>query len=889
MTFDELHAESMRLTLVDLKAAGRMAQRTHRQALSLGTVRELGLAQRLLGHVALLRSRHVKALEHYRASVGHLEVAGLEQELALTKSAGVFVLIYLADFELLDRWAAEARAHFEANNDHTRVARLDSNLAFALFRQDRFTDALALYVQAERELLETGRTTDVAVVLWNKATCLISMGDYAAAGRAHREARAFAERHQLPLHLAAIDYNVAYLHYLYLSGDYTEAMQLYDIARKTGEPYRRALCDLDEAEMYLELNLHREASELAHRAIRAFRRLRMPYEQGKATAFLAIAEGQLGHGDRALRAIAASRRTFRRERNEVWLALLDVYQAILLDRAGQLKQARKLAEGARRYFAQSVFPAKAITAELLVARLDQRLGKWGQALERCDGVTLKLPSTGSASLEYQTAQLRAETLEVMGRHREARLGYETARTLLERLRFRLRGDEIKIAFLKDKLSVYDNLFWLTVSDATQPDRVRQAFAVAETAKSRSMAEQAKSVNSSSDSAEVLEIRRELDAVYQQVQREESRPGAAGLADLRNRSRRLETELAGRQAALHALAGEQAAPAHLENTDELRAWLPPGTQLIEYFVSRDTVFAFLLDRQRLRVWPLSPVSRVQRLVRFLRLQLRGSRAALHAHLRALHEEVLAPLRPFLDGDHLIIVPHGALHAIPFAALHDGDRYLIDQFAISYVPSASLLRITAARPLGRGSQSLVVGVPDERAPLIEVEARTLVTELPNAKLLLGADASLAHLRAEAKSARFLHLAAHGFVQRENPLFSAIRLADSWLTVFDLYRCDFPADLVTLSGCSTGLSEVVGADELVGLLRGLLQAGARNALVSLWDVDDASTTRLMQDFYRQMLSEGLSPVAALRQASLNLRTAYDDPYHWAAFCLVGPGKNF
>jgi CHAT domain-containing protein len=280
--------------------------------------------------------------------------------------------------------------------------------------------------------------------------------------------------------------------------------------------------------------------------------------------------------------------------------------------------------------------------------------------------------------------------------------------------------------------------------------------------------------------------------------------------------------------------------------------------------------------------------VQRLARFLRLQLRGSRNALHAHLRRMYEELLEPLRPSLTGGHLVIVPHGALHSIPFAALHDGSGYLLDRYAISYAPSADLLRLTAERPAAEGIQSLVVGVADAQAPLIEREARTLAEILPDAKLLLGDDASFARLREEGRHSRIVHLAAHGFVQRENPLFSAIRLANSWLTVFDLYRCSLPADLVTLSGCSTGLNEVVGGDELVGLLRGLLQAGARNALVSLWDVDDGSTTELMEGFYRRLLLDGLSPVDALRAASLDLRGTYEDPYHWAAFHLVGLGKK-
>jgi CHAT domain-containing protein len=514
-------------------------------------------------------------------------------------------------------------------------------------------------------------------------------------------------------------------------------------------------------------------------------------------------------------------------------------------------------------------------------------------LRRCTTAAQAEAVAGSASLDYQESQLRAGALEAMGRHREARLAYERAAACLERLRFRLRGDEIKIAFLKDKLSVYDNLFWLTLTDAL-PDRVKAAFRVAELAKSRSMAEQMRGpALADEEPAELLALRRDLDVVYQQIQREESGGRVpAQVAALRDQARRQEATLAGRLAGLNALRrANPAATADVWDADTLRSWLPGDTQLLEFFVSRGTLFVFLADRTQVRVWPLAPARRIQELVRILRFQLSpqgGSPAAVQGHLRHLHDELLAPVRPLLTGEHLAIVPHGILHGLPFAALHDGDGFLLDRYAISYAPSATLLRLTGQRPVGRGQGSLIAGVADENAPEVAVEAQRLAERLPDARLLAGADATSARLRDHMRTARIVHLAAHGYFQRENPLFSAIRLHDSWLTVFDLYRSHIVADLVTLSGCSTGVSEVVGADELVGLVRGLLQAGARSALVSLWDVHDGSTLRFMENFYDYWLSQKLDAAQALRRASLDLRMTYPDVYHWAAFSLIGLGRN-
>lgn len=117
----------------------------------------------------------------------------------------------------------------------------------------------------------------------------------------------------------------------------------------------------------------------------------------------------------------------------------------------------------------------------------------------------------------------------------------------------------------------------------------------------------------------------------------------------------------------------------------------------------------------------------------------------------------------------------------------------------------------------------------------------------------------------------------------MFSGIRLGDSILSLYDLYRFKLPVELITLSGCVTGLSTVAGGDELLGLVRGLIFAGARAALLTLWDVQDVSTLEFMVSFY-QYLRDGQPKADALRRAILDLRERYPHPYHWAPFSLIG-----
>jgi CHAT domain-containing protein len=258
-------------------------------------------------------------------------------------------------------------------------------------------------------------------------------------------------------------------------------------------------------------------------------------------------------------------------------------------------------------------------------------------------------------------------------------------------------------------------------------------------------------------------------------------------------------------------------------------------------------------------------------------------AAQAHLIQLYQEVLAPLRGHLRGKHLVIVPHGVLHYLPFHALDDGTGYLIDSFTVSYAPSASVFTHCQRKPSRTSGSSLILGVPDSQAPLILDEVRSVAEILPDAELLVGADANEAALREKGSHSRLIHIATHGSFRQDNPMFSGIRLGGAYLSLYDLYQLKLEAELVTLSGCATGLNVVAPGDELLGLIRGFLYAGAQSLLLTLWDVNDRSTAELMTLFYRT-LTDGADKASALQSAMQELRERYPHPYHWAPFTLIG-----
>jgi CHAT domain-containing protein len=230
-----------------------------------------------------------------------------------------------------------------------------------------------------------------------------------------------------------------------------------------------------------------------------------------------------------------------------------------------------------------------------------------------------------------------------------------------------------------------------------------------------------------------------------------------------------------------------------------------------------------------------------------------------------------------------VPHGVLHYLPFHALLDDGGYLIDSFTISYAPSASVFAHCQEKSMPATGRPLIMGVPDAQAPLILKEVRAVADILPESELIVGSAANEQTLRDKGLQTRLIHIATHGRFRQDNPMFSGIRLGDAYLSLYDLYQLKLNADLVTLSGCATGMNVVTPGDELLGLVRGLLFAGAHSVLLSLWDVHDQSTADFMAFFYRRLQGTN-DKASALQGAMIELRERYPHPYHWAPFTLTG-----
>jgi CHAT domain-containing protein len=912
-TVTRLYDEVVRLARVDLDLAGRLAEAAHWISIRTEDPAARAMGLRAVGHMFYLKGNHAPALEHYQAALAIYRQEGLEVLAGRTMSGGLQTLIYLGRYDEAFAWADQARQIFAEHGDRLRLARLEHNMANILYRLDRFEEALELYRRSYAEFAEIGDPQDVAITLKNMATCQISLNDFRQALETYHAAREFCVKNDMPVLVAEADYNVAYLYYL--RGEYTKAIELYRLTREhcveLGDVYHQGLCDLDQSEMYLELNLSEEGAYLAGRALEAFRHLGMGYEAAKALTNLAIASSHHGDSAQAIGLFRGARQIFVREGNAVWTAMIDLYQALVIYQEGRLEKSRTLCERALAFFSASPLTGKAVLCELLLARIHLGGKRPQEARQVCQDALRRLEHAETPALAYQAYFVLGTIEEALGDRAAALGAYRTAHGRLENLRSHLKTEETKIAFLKDKLAIYESLVRLCLKRGNSPAEQELAFTYIEQAKSRSLADLIASRGNRPPNPrethralidQVGSLREELTWYTRALQSLESGTAtlrAPHLDKLRRAARDCEQRLV---ATMTSLRAEDPEFANLEDAqpidlESIRSVLRDDSILLQYYRVKDTFYACLVSRKSLKIVPVGWAPEVRRVLQLLRFQLSKFRLgtdymrtfqhllldAANAHLRTLYENLIAPIEKDLRAAHLIVAPHEFLHHLPFHALLDGEEFLGDRYSISYTPSASVYYLCCTKNATASEGALILGVPDPAAPQILQETRAVASVLTNADVYLGAEATDRVLREKGGHCRYIHIATHGWFRRDNPMFSSIGLGNTHLSLFDLYQVSLPSELVTLSGCGTGLNVVVGGDELLGLKRGLLYAGAQSILVTLWDVNDQSTADFMKLFYQDLKARG-NKAAAVQSAMAAIRREYPHPFYWAPFVLLG-----
>lgn len=922
--FAALKGEVDRLVHSDLNAALLLVVRVEQLAALTDDTISKAFAAAGRARVLHLLGRHADANVFYERAVKALRKSRLGIEAAIVRKQQVDALTHMGRYRDALRAAQESRRVL-APRDRVQLAQLEANVGNIYYLMGGYKKALEHYDLAREILAARGDRKMLALVDMSRANVLTELDQPGEALVLLQAAAKTLDRAGQFVVAAQARFHIAYLQLL--RGNYNAALSGYGEAREQlaalGSVHLVAWCDLETAEILLALNAFDEASESAQQATSTFVDLAMTYDAAKGRMITALALMGLRQFERAQSELGEARAVFAANRNTTFAALCDSYLAELALKRGQPAEALIRAELAYRVFARQKLAIKAAHSRLLAARAVYQAGDRRRAARWTKAALRLVGDRFAPAVVYMCHHLHGKLDRDSGRTVAALSSFRHAVETVERMRGGIAADQFKATFLSDKVEVYEDTIAACL-DVGGGELIEEAFALVESSKSRALADMvarylrkpAQPMRSDANEAvraRLLKLIEDLNWYSSHANLEDERGGQrrARSADRYSREvlrceRQISELFRSVEASDSGLDDLQRAAAI--TASELRAALEPGEIVIEYFIVSDRLSAFVVTPDRIEVVrAIAPVTEVETELAGLRFQMEKFNfgreyadqhfeqlnSGTTQYLARLYQKLISPIEPLLTGKRLIVIPHGLVHYVPFHALLNRRGYLVDQFEISYAPSATVLNLCRRESqrtrsgfksgFGRGKEMVALGLAGADTPSIVEEIDTLEALFPNAVTLVGSRATRSNLLKAAPGARFIHLASHGYFRRDNPMFSFLKLADSHLNFYSLLDLKLNAELVTLSACHTGVNKVFPGDELHGLMRGFLHAGAPSLVASLWATSDASTARLMKEMYGQIRA-GASKRAALRAAQIAVKNEYGHPYYWAPFILMG-----
>jgi CHAT domain-containing protein len=788
----------------------------------------------------------------------------------------------------------------------------------------------------------------------NKAITLAAQGRFREAVALHELARAtFANHRSQEVAVAREELNIAQISAA--QGHYSQALLLFNRSRATFQNHTMQLEAAEVAQQtcvcLLRLNRAQEAYELAGETVTYFRN--SPSNRHNLAHSLmyqaeaALLKGDLRDADEKLREAGV----ILEEIGFMGLAArVRLLQAELYFAQGQIAASLREARYVADVFAEQEALPQLARASLLQARIAFIQGDISTARDLCIQALDIARGQGLLDLKCRCDALLGQIAEQSGDLDAAARYYDQAIEGIDEVQGHLVLDE-RSSFLEDKSEIYQRAVILALKRGSKD----QALIYVEKAKSRVLGDYLRNnidirLRAGDKAGEAIledlaRLREEqawFSSIVYETENEANlsdtaiirirsmKPGQAR-QEMQKRERKIEQLLEQMQL---RLAGDLVARPRSQWGDSLVSSLlrypqstpgvatdgsggiQPQSLLLEYYLAGQDLYLFQLGRGTIEVHCVEgAVPQIERLLALWRVNLdlvvqasathdyssgfSGLRENCLGLLERLYRLLLAPVADLLPTyTHLTIVPYGMLHYLPFHALYNGQQFLAERLHISYLPAVALLDVCqqrAQRVKARGmnlANSLVMGLSDGGRLSFAVREAEVVARRLGARSVLNETATTALLREIAPVCPIVHIAAHGLFRLDAPNFSSIKLADRQLSTIEVFNLDLSScSLVTLSACETGRASIGGGDEVMGLGRGFLYAGAASLLATLWKVDDASSAELMEIFYQALLS-GYTKAAALASAQraflARARTSghsyYMHPYFWAAFQLIG-----
>ncbi len=866
------------------------------------------IASWVKGIADLTRGKMTDAITHLDDATERFRALGQQGHAAHAQVPKIMALSMLGQHRQAAESGLATQNELLEQGDLYVAAKVSLNLGHLYCRLNDYVAALRHFLQAESFFDNVGDHERSISCQLGAAEAYSSVGDFEGALSLYSRAKQKAEDCGFSALLGLAVEAVALVHLA--RGEYRDALSgLEDCRRRyesLGMSQNAAMAEKQLADAYFDLRLLPEALSLFDQSLARCEALEMPVEEAWAHVQRGRTLAAMNRPSKEISdSLLCAAKLFSSQeipsgQATVWLARAELALA-----NHEYDAASKFAEDAANLFADVNLPTGTAQARVISA----------QALLFSDNIAAAkaLFSTtlaNSRELRLVTVQVRclvglglaAQTAADVDTARDA---FQSAITLFEEQRSALPGDDLRSAFLIDQLRPYEELLRIAL-DAhdrqPQVENANQVFVNLDRFRARALGERLGELkghvapHSDPDQA----LRTHLNWLYRRTQKLIDE--GEDVHSVTEESRRLEHELLenARRRRL-TVRTENSAPlsdATVLNAHALVTALNEDEAIVEYGVLDDELFACVVTSDDVMVvrnisrW--TDVTEAVRNARFQLETLRYGTGSMDRHgdlltrrskaaMKRLYDLVWAALPVALsEKKKILIVPHEQLGAVQFAALFDAEHYLAEKFEFAVAPSAQIaLRGLARLPVA--PTRAVVLADTTRLQHAANEARLVASLFVDSKVLIGDDANASVLREWSGHADVLHLACHGQFRSDNPMFSALHFADSPFTVADAEMLTLKQGVVVLSACETGIAHYSRGDEMMGLVRGFLVAGASRVLASLWPVDDEVTLQFMSAFYRS-LCDGNSPSFALRTAQLDVMRTRPHPFHWAAFTLYG-----
>lgn len=907
---ERLKQEADRYWAIDPHRSLEFADRIVAIGRAQGDDRRVALGLMARGDALKFLGRMEEAWNALEQAGNLFQLAGDEVGWARTRIGRLYLGAHVNRVEDTLADAEQARAIFTRHGEHEKLLRLHLNGALLYTWLSDLRQALRLYDSAlviAETLGETGRQY-LGPLNTNIGLTYLRLGDFRQAMAHYERARALMAAANETKNIAILEIDIAWI--ARAQGHYRRALDLlHDVLARIADqlPWDAATAKCGIVECYLHLNRYAEARDLARQAITDYRVFNTDYRLAWTLLLLANAEAELANFTAARAALDEAEPIFTSLGAASWVAKTHLRRGRIALKQGDAAAAYREATAAAAQFNSDEQQVDYATSVLLQGQALAALGNIKAAAEAGAGTLRTAQRQGIPSLRYAAHVLLGQIAETQHQATHAMRHYRAAAATVERVQ---RGLTITLrpGFLEDQAAALRALIGLHL----RLGQAEQAFTTLEQAKSQVLLgylanrEHLRWTRDDPRSRALIEELNHLRDEHQWFYSLAHDPPRSdddrftpiqkqgALAEVTSRERRMRaiTE----QLYLRNSADHTANYIYTASAPDVQSYLDEDTLLAEFYNDGDQLWAFTLDAHTLAVHHL-PIE--NETLNELLAQLQTNLAAalkLDANTTAgrnltrlaqrilwrLYSVLIKPLALHLhDRRRLVVVPYGVLHYLPFHLLYDGSQYLIQQYEVVVMPAAGLA--SQPGPQRRPGALILAHSWKERLPNTQAEAQ-IVQSLFGGEL--RAELAATRTALQAPPGQILHIAAHGQYRLDQPDLSYLQLADGQLYADDLLQQDLSYELVTLSACETGRANAAGGDELIGLGRGFLYAGAGALILSLWQVlDTTATVRFMEHLYRA-LKAGTSKASALRtaQRALLADDAQLHPALWGAFQLVG-----